>query len=444
MTQPRTGISRLAVAALGTVLAMANPVGPPAPQVAWAGEPEVFLNITKSEAEKMTLALFPITGGGAGAVLPGQIEQVLSADLNRSSFFTVTPAASADETTPPAPQALQQLKPTGAKGAVWGRVTADGQDLVLEGRLFDVASGRQMLVKRYLGKADYARYMAHRFADDIVSQFTGERGIAQSRIAYVSDQTRYKELYLMDYDGFHPQRITGNHSLSLSPHWTPDGRWITYLCYHAGNPDVCGIDIMQNRRWTLIAFPGLNLSPVWSPDGDWMALATNHTVENLELFLFDRSGKKSRRLTFSLGDDLSPSWSPTGRQLVFNSDRGGTPQLYIMDADGANVRRLTYQGDYNTSPVWSPKGEWIAYTCRRNGWMRLCLISPDGQTGGILTTDGAWNDESPTWSPNGRHLIFTSNRGGSYQLYLIQRDGTGLEAITEGAGNRTMPAWSPR
>jgi TolB protein len=429
---------------LSALLAAVVWIGSAGWTTAKADEPEVFLNITKSEAEKMPLALFPVTGRGVGTVPPGQIERVLSDDLRRSSFFTVLPAASADETVPPVPAAVQRLKPTGAKGAVWGRVTVEGSELVLEGRLFDVASGKQMLVKRYVGKAAYARYMAHRFADDIVYQFTGERGIAQSRVVYVSDQSRYKEIYLMDYDGYHPQRITGNHSLSLSPHWTPDGRWITYLCYHTGNPDVCGIDITQNRRWKLITFSGLNMSPVWSPDGEWMALATNHTVKNLELFLFDRSGKKSRRLTFSLGADLSPSWSPTGRQLVFTSDRGGTPQLYIMDADGANVRRLTYQGDYNTSPTWSPKGDWIAYTCRRNGRMRLCLISPDGSTGGILTADGAWDDESPTWSPNGRHLIFTSNRGGSYQLYLIEKDGTGLEPLTQGEGNRIMPAWSPQ
>ncbi|HTP41968.1 MAG TPA: Tol-Pal system beta propeller repeat protein TolB [Nitrospiria bacterium] len=409
-----------------------------------ADEPEVFLNITKSEAEKMPLALYPITGTGVMAIYPGQIEQVLSDDLRRSSFFTVTPAASAGETNPPSAQALQLLKPTGAKGAVWGRVTAVGQDLVLEGHLFDVASGRQMLVKRYLGKADYARYIAHRFADDIVSQLTGERGIAQSRVVYVSDQTGQKELWLMDYDGFHPQRITGNRSLSLTPRWTPDGNWITYLCYQYGNPDICGIDIVHNRRWKLITLSGLNLSPVWSPDGATMALATNHHLDHLEVFLYDRSGKKGQQLTFGLGDNLSPSWSPTGRQLVFVSDRGGTPQLYIMDADGSNVRRLTYQGDYNTSPVWSPKGDWIAYTCRRNGWMRLCLISPDGGSGGILTADGTWNDESPTWSPNGRLLIFTSNRSGRYQFYLIEKDGTNLEPITQSTDNRIMPAWSPQ
>jgi TolB protein len=409
-----------------------------------ADEPEVFLGITKSAVEKIPITLFPVTGAGISPALTVQLEQLLMTDLLRSGFFTVDKTGVESTDAPPDRRALQRLKSSGAKGALWGRVTMNRGELVLEGRLFDVASGNPMLGKRYLGKEDYARLLAHRLADDVVYQFTGERGIAQSRVAYVSDQTRQKEIYLMDYDGFNPRRITGDRSLSLSPHWTPDGRWITYLCYRSGNPDICGIDLTDNRRWKLVTFPGLNLSPTWSPDGEWMAFATNHDAGNLELELIDRSGKKSRRLTFSLGDDLSPAWSPTGRQLVFTSDRGGSPQLYVMDVDGSNVRRLTFQGEYNTSPVWSPRGDWIAYACRRNGRMRLCLITPDGHEGGIFTPDGDYDDESPSWSPTGRQLIFTSNRTGRYQLYLIQKDGSGLEPLTNGDDNRVMPAWSPQ
>ncbi|MEW6324595.1 MAG: Tol-Pal system beta propeller repeat protein TolB, partial [Nitrospirota bacterium] len=396
------------------------------------------------EAEKIAITLLPVSGAGVAAPALKEIAEVLSADLRRSGFFDVTVNDGAASSAPPDQSALQRLKAAGAKGALWARAALNGDELVLEGRLFDLAGGRQMLGKRYVGRESYRRFVTHRFADDVVYQFTGERGIAQSRVAYVSDQTKRKELYLMDYDGHQPRRITGDQSLSLAPRWSPDGRWITYLCYRGGNPDICGIDLAENRRWKLVTFAGLNLSPAWSPDGEWMAFASNHQAANLELRLVDRSGAKHQRLTFSPGDDLSPSWSPTGRQLVFTSDRGGTPQLYLMDADGSNVRRLTFQGDYNTSPAWSPRGDWIAYACRRFGRMRLCLIRPDGREGGIFTPDGAWNDEAPTWSPSGRQLIFTSNRTGRYQLYFIQSDGTGLEQLTTGADNRVMPAWSPK
>jgi TolB protein len=407
-----------------------------------ADEPEVFLGITKRETEKISLTLLSLTGADVAPAVVTRVEQVLADDLRRSGYFDI--GRSGGNAEPPDRPTLQRLKEAGAKGVLWARVTKGRGEFVLDGRLVDVASGRQLLGKRYLGKEEHLRYMAHRLADDVVYQFTGEAGIAQSRVAYVSDQTKQKELYLMDYDGAQPRRITGDRSLSLSPRWTPDAKWITYLCYRGGNPDLCVIDVTDNRRWKLVALPGLNLSPAWSPDGDWLAFASNHDAGNLELQRIDRAGKKRQRLTFSPGDDLSPSWSPTGRQLVFVSDRGGSPQLYVMDADGANVRRLTFQGDYNTSPAWSPRGDWIVYTCRRNGWMRLCLIRPDGRDGGIFTSDGAWNDEAPAWSPTGRHLIFTSNRTGRYQLHFIHADGTGLEQLTDGSDNRVMPAWSPK
>src|SRR2546426_9110114 len=74
------------------------------------------------------------------------------------------------------------------------------------------------------------------------------------------------------------------------------------------------------------------------------------------------------RLTDHGAADLAPTWSPTGRELAFTSDRGGTPQIYLMSADGTNVRPLTYrdqQGSYNTAAAWSPKGDWIAYEIGR-------------------------------------------------------------------------------
>lgn len=37
-----------------------------------------------------------------------------------------------------------------------------------------------------------------------------------------------------------------------------------------------------------------------------------------------------------------PAWSPDGRQLAFDSDRGGRRQIYVADANGQNVRQLTH------------------------------------------------------------------------------------------------------
>ena len=54
--------------------------------------------------------------------------------------------------------------------------------------------------------------------------------------------------------------------------------------------------------------------------------------------------------------NINPSWSPDGRQLVFQSERTGTSQLYVIGADGTGERRLTWSGADDTHPAWSPDG----------------------------------------------------------------------------------------
>ena len=71
--------------------------------------------------------------------------------------------------------------------------------------------------------------MMHRFADELVYQYTGEQGIARSWIAFVSEVESGKELFIMDYDGYHPRRLTYDASLNLAPAWSPiSGAWLLF------------------------------------------------------------------------------------------------------------------------------------------------------------------------------------------------------------------------
>ena len=112
---------------------------------------------------------------------------------------------------------------------------------MLQGMLFDAASGMRISNKAYFGNKETFRRMVHAFADEMVFRYTGERGIAQTRIAYVSDKTRFKELYVMDYDGQNPMRITADRSICLSPAWSPDGKVLAYVSYRDKNPDLYGL-----------------------------------------------------------------------------------------------------------------------------------------------------------------------------------------------------------
>ena len=49
--------------------------------------------------------------------------------------------------------------------------------------------------------------MAHKFSDELVYQLFGEKGIAQTKVVFISKKSGNKEVYTMDYDGANAKRI---------------------------------------------------------------------------------------------------------------------------------------------------------------------------------------------------------------------------------------------
>ena len=56
---------------------------------------------------------------------------------------------------------------------------------------------------------------------------------------------------------------------------------------------------------------------------------------NANIFMMDLGSRTTTRLTYTGAIDTSPSFSPDGREIVFESDRGGQQQIYVMAADGS-------------------------------------------------------------------------------------------------------------
>ena len=428
--------------------------------VAWiieSGAADVFLEATRPDFQRIPLGIAGIENLGgsespeARVKLGTRIEEVLKADVRRSLVFALVDLPSfgikvSHFGTEPDPS-FKQAAENGVSVIVWGQAGIKSgnkdADLSMDGYVYDAGNNEVVGGKRYVGSTSVARLMAHRFADELVFRYTGEPGIARTKIAYVSELGTARELFVMDYDGYDPRQLTADGFLNLMPRWSPDRRFLVFTTYRNRNTqDIDMIELATGKRWTLVAQGGLNITPVLSPDGNSLVYSSSHEG-NAELYRLDTKTKAVQRLTTHAAGDLSPSWSPSGRELAFTSDRSGGPQIFLMSADGSNVRRLTFDGDYNAAPVWSPRGNWIAYVCRTpKKEYKLCVITPDGQKRLQLTT-GLGVDDSPSWSPDGRHLVFSSTVEGKSQIYMINADGKDLERITFTGTHNSAPSWSP-
>ncbi|MCE9531579.1 MAG: S9 family peptidase, partial [Planctomycetes bacterium] len=68
-----------------------------------------------------------------------------------------------------------------------------------------------------------------------------------------------------------------------------------------------------------------------------------------------------RQLTTTPKSDRHPRWSPDGKQILFESNRGGSMQLWVIALDGGEARQLTSLSTGASSGIWSPDGSHIAF-----------------------------------------------------------------------------------
>ena len=370
-----------------------------------------------------------------------QIPQIIRADLDFSLLFYVTEIDSFARSVVGAdPLNFDGWFKLGVQMVLSGEVEEKGEEIRADVSLYDVVKSKKIYSESYKTSSDNVRGLAHTISDDVVLKLSGDKGIFNTRIAFVSSRTGNKEIYICDYDGFNVKKVTADKSIDLSPRWSPDGKKIIYTSYKKGNPDLWIRDLQTGTDQVLSAQAGLNSAASWSPDGKYISLVLSKGG-NPDIYLLDQSGKIIRRLTNSSAIASSPSFSPNGKEIVYTSDKTGLPQLYVMDNQGSNVRRLTYDLDYCDSPAWSPKGDKVAFVVRTSSGFDIYTIDVTGQNLRRLTYGS--NNENPSWSTDGYHLVFSSDRTGKHEVYTMDWDGQNQRAITTG-GENYNPSWSGR
>lgn len=373
------------------------------------------------------------------------IHAVLHNDLDLTGLFEfVSEKAFLDDATRITPNSVDvnfpQWRMLGAQLLLKGSYKLNGTQLELQLRLFDVVARRLLVGHNYRGQTYEVRRMVHSFADQILEVLTGTKGCFNTRIAFISDRSGNKELYLAESDGYDSKRITNHGNLVLNPDFSPLGREIMFTSYRQGNPDLYRKEIYTGREARISHNKGLNIAGRYRRDGKEVALTLSRDG-NAEIYFIGLDGKIHKRVTNSWGIDVDPSWNPIGDQLAFVSDRQGNPNIFIVDTLSNEVRRLTYAGRYNATPAWSPDGQRIIFSRLEDGVFNLFSIRPDGSDERQLTY-GAGSKEHPRWSPDSRFVVYSNSISGKKALYIMRADGSGQRQITDGSSNCTHPAWS--
>jgi len=180
---------------------------------------------------------------------------------------------------------------------------------------------------------------------------------------------------------------------------------------------------------------GINdISPAWSPNGRQIAY-TSFSSRYPEVYI---SGKQ---ITEFFSTTITPTWTPNGTNLVIASAKSGNTELYVVNQSGNIIRQITKEPNIDFNPSVSPNGK-VVFSSERAGGLQLFVTSLNGGAASQLTYTGYQNDQ-PDWSPDGKKIAFSGKNRGNFDIFVMDANGSNIRRLTRGEGSNESPTWAP-
>jgi dipeptidyl aminopeptidase/acylaminoacyl peptidase len=238
----------------------------------------------------------------------------------------------------------------------------------------------------------------------------------------------------------------------MCPQFSADGRFVYFARDDHGSEcfDIYRCDLSTGALVNLLPdTPTLAPSPAFnvSPDGARIALAVDHGPSYTAAIMPAEpspGGATISHLTDHWYNDWSPSWSPGGAMVAFQSDtRGQDSAVFVADAASGELQAIG--GDepmLAQQPAWSPDGHAIAFSGGDGEYHAIGIydVARDVVTWAF---DGEGSAHSPAWAPDGRSLAFVVDEGTENSLWQLDLGSGEVRSLNVGTGNHYSPAFTP-
>lgn len=377
------------------------------------------VDINSSNLEPLPIAIPDFTSDSMNSDSLSYIHKVITEDLTKTRLFKILPNYTDTD--------LTSLKDLGISALVTGEVKFSDKNIIFHLVIWDIYSRKKLFDRAVNITSLKYRQAAHKLADHIYENLTGDKGYFTSKIACVNipnQLNKYKRiLTVMDYDGANPKNLTSGDHLVMTPRIDPGYKNVLYLSYeNPKKPKVKIINIDTGKKSVVGVFPGMTYAPRFtSKENEILLSLVRKGISNIHIYNL-RTGK-DQQITKCNSICTSASESPDGKSIVFNSDMSGGRHIFTMDKNGANIKRISFGEGYYTTPVWSPRGDLIAFTKSIPGeGFFIGVMKPDGSNERLIAA--GWLVEGPSWSPNGRLILFEkSDSRGKSKLHTIDISG---------------------
>jgi dipeptidyl aminopeptidase/acylaminoacyl peptidase len=242
------------------------------------------------------------------------------------------------------------------------------------------------------------------------------------RLAFLSDVTGQRQLWVVDAAGGWPRQITfGSEGVRLSA-WSPKGDWIFYSADRAGNEREAFYLISPDgtkERELLPPSESFRQFGGFSPDGSRIAYsATAEGSPAFDIHLLDLGTGKDRLVLKGRLGLYVVSWSPKGTHVILSEARGeDANDIYLLDLQSGELITLfkpEIASDYNGFS-WKPDGSGFYVTSdqeREHAGLAWYDLDAPGRRELTWIETPDHDVEQVDLDHDGRYLVWTTNEGG--------------------------------
>lgn len=247
---------------------------------------------------------------------------------------------------------------------------------------------------------------------------------------------------------------------SRTPRWSPDGHRVVFSsnrAHYEGQPrdrgdadlDLWVVDADGAHLQRLTTAPANEVDPTWTADGAAIVYSSDADSRGDLYQLTLATGAITRLTRHFVGRAIMPVATDSPPRVAFAAQtlRAGAFwdfQIHVRSADGTIA---TLPGTVGACwPRWSPDGAALAHVSLVGDTPSTLSVrsGPGLETARTLASGGLWS-YYPAWSPDATHLVYSvspaHHEGEDWDLAVMDL-GTGRwQRLTQGRGNDRLPDW---
>jgi len=129
-------------------------------------------------------------------------------------------------------------------------------------------------------------------------------------------------------------------------------------------------------------------------------------------------------------------------KIAYEGNDGNDAEIYTIKPNGGGRVQLTDNNTGDYTPSYSPSGKKIVYSGQDapNGDREIYTINAGGG-GRVQLTDNNTDDYEPNYSPSGKKIAYSGSDGQDYEIYTINAGGGSKFNVTDNGTNDYEPSW---